>query len=103
LYKRFVELVRECGPFEYAPVRSQIGFRVNRIFAGVKLSEDSLDGYLDVDRAVRNPRFHHVAPYQRNLFVHHFRIREVTELDAQFAGWVQESHAVGEGRHLDGE
>ena len=101
LYDRFVELVRECGPFEYAPVRSQIGFSVKRIFAGVKLAEKGLDGYLDLDRAIRNPRFHHVAPYQRNLFVHHFRIRDIKELDSQFAGWVHESYAVGKGQHLN--
>jgi hypothetical protein len=78
LYKRFVELVRECGPFEYAPVRSQIGFRVKRIFARVKLAEKNLEGYLDIDRAIRDPRFHHIAPYQTNLFVHHFRIASET-------------------------
>jgi hypothetical protein len=78
LYKRFVELVRECGPFEYAPVRSQIGLRVKRIFARVKLAEKNLEGYLDIDRAIRDPRFHHIAPYQTNLFVHHFRIASET-------------------------
>ena len=102
LYKRFVELVRECGPFEYAPVRSQIGFRVKRIFARVKLAEKNLEGYLDMDRAIRDPRFHHIAPYQTNLFVQPLshRIGDVKELDAQLAGWVHESYAVGEGRHL---
>jgi len=102
LYSRFVQLISRCGPFEYAPVKSQVGFRVNRIFAGVKLTGEGLDGYLDMDRAVRSPRFHHVAPYQRNLFVHHFSIREVKELDAQFAGWVREAYAVRQGRHLMG-
>ena len=100
LYQRFVELVRACGPFEYAPVRSQVGFRVRRIFAGVRLTERALEGYLDLPRVVKSRRFRNVSPYQRNLFVHHFRVQSLGELDDQFGAWVRDSYGVGEGRHL---
>ena len=99
LYKRFVEMVRVCGPFEYSPVRSQIGFRVQRIFAGVKLTEHALEGYLDLPKIVKSQRFRNISPYQSNLFVHHFRVRSLNELNDQFAAWVRESYTVGEGWH----
>lgn len=93
-------MVRASGPFEYSPVRSQIGFRVQRIFAGVKLTEHALEGYLDMPKIIKSQRFHDISPYQSNLFVHHFRVRSLNELNDQFAVWVRESYAVGEGRHL---
>ena len=101
LYRRFVELVEACGPFAYAPTRNQIGFQVRRIFAGVRLTGRGLEGYLDLARRVESPRFRHVAPYTKHLHVHHFVLREPAELDDELAGWVRESYAVGEGRHLE--
>ena len=101
LYERFVDLVRRCGPFELAPTRRQIGFQANRIFAGVRLTDRRLEGYLDLARRVDSPRFRDVAPYTKKLFVHHFRIDDVAERDEEFAGWVGESYAVGSGAHLE--
>lgn len=101
LYEGLVELVRRCGPFYFAPVRSQIGFQLHRIFAGVRLSRRGLAGYLDIARRIETPRMPRVEPYTKRLFVHHFTISTPEELDEEFAGWVRESYAVGEGRHLD--
>jgi hypothetical protein len=100
LFQRFAAHVQACGPFEYAPIRRQVGFRVNRIFAGVQLTDGGLRGYLDLPRRVDRPPFHHVSPYTKRLFVHHFAISSADELDEQFAGWVREAYEVGEGRHL---
>jgi hypothetical protein len=101
LYRRFVRLVEACGPFEYSPTRRQIGFQLRRIFAGVKLTDRGLEGYLDIARKIDSPRFRDAAPYTKRLFVHHFRISSPEELDDEFAGWVRESYAVGEGKHLE--
>jgi hypothetical protein len=100
LFRRFVALVQVCGPFEYAPIRRQVGFRVNRIFAGIQLADDGLRGYLDLPRRVDAPPFHRVSPYTKRLFVHHFALSSADELDAEFAEWVCEAYGVGEGRHL---
>jgi hypothetical protein len=101
LFRSFVRLVEACGPFEYSPIRRQVGFQVRRIFAGVKLTDRGLEGYLDIARKVESPRFRHVAPYARRLFVHHFVITSPDQLDDELAGWVREAYAVGEGRHLE--
>jgi hypothetical protein len=99
LFQRFAALVGACGPFEYAPMKRQVGFRVNRIFAGVQLTDEGLRGYLDLPRRVESTRFRQVSPYTKRLFVHHFAISSADELDDEFAGWIGEAYAVGKGRH----
>ena len=98
LFERFVAIVETCGPFEFAPTRRQIGVRgARRIFAGVRLTKRGLEGYLDLPRRVESPRFRHVAPYTKKLSVHHFVLEQPVELDDEFASWIRESYAVGQG------
>jgi hypothetical protein len=33
--------------------------------------------------------------------VHHFRISSPDQLDDEFAGWIREPYAVGEGKHRE--
>jgi hypothetical protein len=97
IYERFVERLGELGPFEYAPTKRQIGFQTVRIFAGVRMTDRGLEGYLDLARKVDSERFHHVAPYTRRLHVHHFVLEAPDELDEEFAGWLGEAYEVGWG------
>ena len=92
IYDAFVARLAECGPFELAPTRRQIGLRGSkRIFAGVSFKGDQLSGYLDLPRRVSSPRFRNVSDYTHQLWVHHFTITTVDELDDEFAGWMAES------------
>ena len=101
LYQRFVDLVTACGPFEYTVTKQNIGFRgERRIFAGVNPTSRGLDGYLDLPRALKDDRFRRVSPYTKRLFVHVFHITSEEQLDHEFAGWVCEAYAVGQGEHL---
>lgn len=101
LYHRFIELAEACGPFSYAPSKSAITLKgVRRGFAGAVLRTDSLGGYLDVQRQLRDPRILRSGPYTKRLFVNHFRVRALDELDAEFGGWLAEAYAVGAGAHL---
>jgi hypothetical protein len=51
LYRRFVELVDSCGPFDYAVSKTAITFKGSRRgFAGAKPTSGTLDGYLDLRR-----------------------------------------------------
>jgi Domain of unknown function (DUF5655) len=98
LYRRFVEVVEAGGEFDFAPTKRQIGLRgARRIFAGLRLTERGLEGYLDLPRAVESPRFRRVSPYTKRLSVHHFVLAAPEEIDDEFAGWIRESHAVGRG------
>ena len=101
LYQRFVELVQACGPFELSVAKTAITFKGSRRgFAGAKPKVQGLDGYLDLQRRVEDPRIRKASPYTGRLFVHQFRVSALDQLDDEFAGWVREAYEVGRGGHL---
>ena len=101
LYERFVELVRACGAFEVAVSKTAISFKgTRRGFAGAKPKKRWLDGYLDLQRQLTDPRIRSASPYTKRLFVHQFRVTALDQLDEDFAGWVREAYDVGQGLHL---
>ena len=103
LYQRFVELVEACGPFEYSVSKTAITFKGSRRgFAGAKPTSRSLDGYLDLQRRVEDPRIRTASPYTKRLFVHQYRVTAADQLDDEFAGWVREAYEVGQGGPLEG-
>lgn len=101
LWRRFVALVEACGPFEFSPAKTTVTFKgVRRGFAGARPTATGVDGYLDLQREVRDPRIRTSSPYTKRLFVHQFRVAAPEQLDEEFAGWVREAYAVGAGAHL---
>jgi hypothetical protein len=101
MYRRFIELAERCGPFTYAVAKSAITLKgVRRGFAGAYPGKQRLDGYIDLQRVVSDPRIRRASPYTKKLFVHHFRITSLDELDDEFGGWLAEAYQVGQGAHL---
>ena len=101
LYHAFVSLIAACGAYTVSPSKTTITFKgARRGFAGARPDNQGLVGYLDLQRQVVDPRIRSVSPYTKRLLVHHYRIREQTELDDEFAAWVREAYAVGQGAHL---
>jgi hypothetical protein len=103
LYDRFIELATACGPFTFAVAKTAITLKgARRGFAGVKLTDRALGGYLDIQRRVEDARITRSAPYTKRLYVHHFRIDSLGQFDDCFVGWLQEAYQVGAGAHLEG-
>ena len=101
LYHRFIELAEACGPFTYAVAKTAVSLKGSRRgFAGAALTMKALDGYLDLQRQISDPRIRRSSPYTRRLFVHHFRVSSLGELDNDFGRWIAEAYAVGQGAHL---
>jgi Domain of unknown function (DUF5655) len=101
LYERFIALAEQCGPFSYRVTKTSITLKgARRGFAGARPRGAGLRGYLDLTRPVSDPRITSCAPYAKRLYVHHFKISTLDELDQQFAGWLAEAYAVGQGAHL---
>ena len=101
LYRRFIKIAEACGPFSYSVTKTAISLKGSRRgFAGLAPKKASLDGYLDLQRRVEDTRIRRSSPYTKRLFVHHFRIVAPSELDHEFAQWLKEAYAVGEGAHL---
>jgi hypothetical protein len=101
LYQRFIDLAEGCGPFTYRVTKSGITLKgTRRGFAGAVLRQAALGGYFDITRQITDPRILRSSPYTKRLFVHHFRIATLDQLDDAFAGWLAEAYAVGSGAHL---
>jgi hypothetical protein len=101
LYERFIALAGQCGPFSYRVTKTSITLKgTRRGFAGVLPRGGGLHGYFDLTRQVSDPRITSCAAYTKRLYVHHFKITALDELDEQFAGWLAEAYAVGQGAHL---
>jgi hypothetical protein len=101
LYKQFIRLAEACGPFTYSVAKSAITLKgTRRGFAGVTPKKTGLTGYLDLQRRVVDDRIQRASPYTKRLFVHRFRIVSLEQLDEEFAGWLAEAYAVGQGAHL---
>jgi hypothetical protein len=101
LYRRFVALVTECGPFSYSVTKTAITMKGSRRgFAGAKPTKRSLDGYLDLQRQLHDPRILRASPYTKRLFVHQFRVTGLEQLDREFQGWIREAYDVGAGAHM---
>lgn len=104
LYRDVETAVRGLGPVRLSVSRSSITFKgTRRGFAGARPTATGVVGYLDLLRELpRERRIRSVSPYQRNLFVHQFVLREPGDLDAEFVGWLREAYEVGCGAHLKG-
>ncbi len=101
LYKQFIELAENCGPFVYAVAKTAITLKGSRRgFAGVTPKQSSLTGYLDLQRRIVDPRILRSSPYTKRLFVNRFRVVALDELDDEFGAWLCEAYAVGQGAHL---
>ena len=101
LYNRFVDLLQQCGDFTYAVSKTTVTFKgTRRGFAGARPTKKGLQGYLDLQREVRDRRIRNVSPYTRKLFVHHFLVANEDDLDEEFRGWMREAYDVGAGGHL---
>jgi Domain of unknown function (DUF5655) len=101
LYNRFIRLAAACGPFEYSVAKTAITLKGNRRgFAGATPRQSSLTGYLDLQRRLVDARIRRSSPYTKRLYVNHFRVVALEELDDEFGAWLCEAYAVGQGAHL---
>src|SRR5690554_5059476 len=78
MYRRFVELVEACGEFTYSVSKTTITFKgARRGFAGARPTASGLRAYLDLQRAVDDPRVTSVSPYTKRLFVHQVSLTDI--------------------------
>jgi Domain of unknown function (DUF5655) len=93
LFHRFVEIVAACGEYTTSVAKTTITFKgPRRGFAGARPNRDRLQGYFDVTYRVEDARIRSVGSYQKDLFVHHFRIDTLDQLDDEFARWISDAY-----------
>jgi hypothetical protein len=91
LWHRLAEIVAACGEHSVSVSKTTITFKgPKRGFAGARPQGDELLGYFDVTYRVEgDSRIRSVAPYQKDLFVHHFRVEEI---DADVERWIRDAY-----------
>ena len=80
LFHRFVEIVAACGEDNIGLGDDDHVHGPRRGFAGARPHRDRLLGYFDITYRVDDPRIRSAAPYQKDLFVHHFRVESLEQL-----------------------
>jgi hypothetical protein len=100
LFDAFVALVREVGPFTFAPAKTRVGFMVRVRFAGVmRLSDRGMTCGFWLKRRVDSPRFTKVEHLERDDWLYTFRVTDPAELDDEVRGWMREAYDVGRQAH----
>jgi hypothetical protein len=93
LFERFVDIVAACGEYTTSVAKTTITFKgPRRGFAGARPKGDRLLGYFDLAYRVDDRRVSRASPYQQDLFVHHFRVDSLDEMDDEFAGWIADAY-----------
>lgn len=101
LFDRLLAALQRIGPVTVLPQKSRIAFQVRMSFAQVTPTRDGLNGHLVLDRRIEHPRFRRIDSLSPRNHVHHFRLTDPAQIDAEFESWLREAYAVGEQRHLD--
>jgi hypothetical protein len=94
LFDRFVEALRECGPFEILPEKTRIAFHLRMSFAQLTTRRRHLVGHLVLRRSVEHPLITKVEPMSARCVVHHFTLEG--DFDDAFRALIVESYATGE-------
>jgi hypothetical protein len=83
LYRKFVKLVRRCGPVILVPNKTRVGFQVRMAFADVMLRRNWMDAYVILGRRLENPRFTKIETFSPRNHIHYFRIQSPKEMEAE--------------------
>ena len=101
MFRRFVEMARASGPVIFELQNGRIILRgTRRIFAGVRVLDNGLEGRLNLMRRVENPRLVKVDANARTLVSYRYSLTSISDLDDEFQRWLDEAYAVGDGAHL---
>jgi hypothetical protein len=101
LFDAVVEVIKRFGPVIVLPEKTRIAFQTRMSFAQVTPRMKWLDGHVVLARRLERPRFRKIETISPRNHVHHFRLHATTDIDAEFASWLNEAYDVGEQRHLE--
>ena len=99
LYRRFVQLVRACGPVTIIPQKTRIAFQVRVRFAGITPRKSYLlVGFWFTERR-DHPRFFRIERYYPSAYGHFLRLESDDDFDRDFKSWLREAYAIGQQAH----
>ena len=96
LYRAFLAAAERCGPLAVNVNKTRISFQARARFASVnRVTRDGLACHLWLKRRLASPRFTRVEHLPPGNYVHHFKLADPAELDAEMTGWIAEAYEVG--------
>ena len=98
LFRRFEEIVHECGPSEPAPRSSIVYWKRNRVFAGAFVNGRKLELNVDLSREAEHPCLLAAFPTIKRVITHRLRVMDASQLDDSLEALVAEAYEeVGPG------
>ena len=97
LFNSFVKLVQQCGPFQFAPSKTEIALMVRVRFAQVKrVSDKGMACSFWLKHRIQNPRFTRVEKIPPNNWIYTFHVTTPEQLDSEVLKWVCIAYKVGQ-------
>jgi hypothetical protein len=95
LFRRFEELVAQCGPYHVSPAKTRIAFMGRVRFAGVtRVGSREMTCSFALPYALASSRIATVKEVVPGWHVHQLRITVPEELDEELLGWLRESYRL---------
>jgi Domain of unknown function (DUF5655) len=101
LFQRFVSMARAAGRVTFELQRHSVvlcGSR--RIFASVAPTEQGIEGILNLPRRLTDRRIYRSEPLTKRIVLHRYLVRCAEDLDSDFAAWLEEGLAIGNGEPI---
>jgi hypothetical protein len=101
LFWRFIALARAAGPAAYELQNGPVVLRgTRRIFSSVRVRDNGIVGHLVLPRLITDRRMRKAEKLTKTLTYHGYLATAPSDLDDEFAQWLTEARAVGNGAHL---
>ena len=98
LFRRFEEMVHQCGPSEPAPRSSIVYWKRNRVFVGAFVDGRRLELNVDLLREVEHPGLIAAFKTTKRVVTHRIRVTDAGQLDESLEALVAEAYEdVGPG------
>ena len=98
LFRRFEQILENCGPSEVSQRSSIVYWKRSRVFVGAFVQGRRLELNVDLLREAPHPCLLMAFPHTKRVFTHRLRITEAEQLDPSLAALVKEAYdEVGPG------
>ncbi len=104
LFKYFLSEYRKIGDFELDPVKTRVALVSRMRFSSVnRIGKDFIDVHFVLVQQYPEARcFQRIENIGNRFFVHHLRIRDKADLNAEIKKYMKLAYAVGKREHLRG-
>lgn len=96
LFEAYRAAVESQGPITISVSKTRIEFMTRARFTGAIVRRDHIKSTLWMKRRVDSPRFTMVEQLGPHDWLHHFAIRDESEIDDELMALVKESRSVGD-------